>query len=851
MQPAPRPVARRARRNPNPSWSSAAEQAAEDLHGIGRGGVGRVHHAQERGVAVNQARAGHVLGEHSRVLETVGVGGAFVAQRVEFGRGHDGRGDPVHVGVGQVGLGVGQAAGRLGRVAQGRQVLPVEPGHVVPGQEVADRIGRVGGAAHGRVGRRVEQQLGGQRDLPVAGSQGQAGRQRRPGRVARHADRLPRPLPAAPAEHVLGVVQPGRERVLGGQPVADRHHPGAGHVGHPAGQRVVGLHVADGPAAAVQVDDRAAARLARLEDPHRHPAGRVPVRPRRHRLGHELRAAAAQRQRAVVLPGLRRVVADERQQSFGLERVEDRAELRIKRHRSGLPAGCHREGIRHTGRMTSTVAPKVPDGAAPGDPRDPRGLRTGAPLFDAWLRAGAASGGDAGRMSIPGHKWRTDLTGAVVAGDIPLYAGLDSVKQANGLLADAEHRAAGLWGADWCRFSVAGSTHGNQALALAVGQPGDEVIVSRTLHRSLLLGLVLAGLHPVWVRPDVDPASGLPRAVPVAAVRAALAAHPAARAVFLGDPSYVGTTGDLAGHAAAAHQAGVPLIVDAAWAAHLGFHPGFPPHALAAGADAMVTSAHKALPAWTQGALVLARTDRLDPARLERAFDATHTTSPSGTILASIDAARELLARDGEALSGRLLAAVASARARLAEVPGVAVLDGPEGETGKLVVLLAGAGAHGHAVEAGLIAAGMPGEMADRDTIVPIVTLADEPEHVAQFAETLAASIGRHRSAPRPPAPGLAWGLEPQVMLPPRDAFFAAHETVPAEAAPGRVSAELVAPYPPGVPVLAPGELVTAEIVAALRAVLADGGRVAYAADPTLATVQVVAGALTPGRVSR
>jgi lysine decarboxylase len=490
--------------------------------------------------------------------------------------------------------------------------------------------------------------------------------------------------------------------------------------------------------------------------------------------------------------------------------------------------------------MTSTVAPKVPDGAGSGDPRDPRGLRTGAPLLDAWLRASAAVDDDVARMSIPGHKWRTGLTGAVVAGDIPLYAGLDTVKQANGLLAEAERRAAALWGADWCRFSVAGSTHGNQALALAVGQPGDEVIVSRTLHRSLLLGLVLAGLRPVWVRPDVDPASGLPRAVPVAAVAAALAAHPKARAVFLGDPSYVGTTGDLAGHAAAAHQAGVPLIVDAAWAAHLGFHPGFPPHALAAGADAMVTSAHKALPAWTQGALVLARTDRLDPARLERAFDATHTTSPAGTILASIDAARELLARDGEALSGRLLAAVAAARARLAEVPGVAVLDGPEVEPGKLVVLLAGAGAHGHAVEADLIAAGMPVEMADRDTIVPIVTLADEPEHVAQFTETLAASIGRHRSAPRPPAPGLAWGLEPQVMLPPRDAFFAAHETVPAEAAPGRVSAELVAPYPPGVPVLAPGELVTAEIVAALKAVLADGGRVAYAADPTLNTLQVV-----------
>ena len=491
--------------------------------------------------------------------------------------------------------------------------------------------------------------------------------------------------------------------------------------------------------------------------------------------------------------------------------------------------------------MTSTVRPDVHDGI---DPRDPQGLRTGAPLLDAWLTATGperpGTGPDAAPMAIPGHKLRTDLTGVVVAGDIPLYGGLDTIKHADTLLGQAEQAAASLWGADWCRFSVAGSTHGNQALALAVAQPGDEVIVSRTLHRSLLLGLVLAGLRPVWVRPEVDPGTGLPGAVPVTAVRSALAAHPGVRAVFLGDPSYVGTISDLAGHAAVAHQAGVPLIVDAAWAAHLGFHPGFPPHALVAGADALVTSAHKALPAWTQGALVLARTGRLDPARLERAFDATHTTSPAGTILASIDAARELLARDGMRLCDRLLTSVAGARARLAAVPGLAVLDGPGVEPGKLVVLLAGTGAHGHAVEADLIAAGMPVEMADRDTIVPIVTLADEPRHVTRFTDTLIAAVQRHRSHPRRPAAGLAWALEPGVALAPRAAFFAPHETVPAEAATGRVSAELVAPYPPGVPVLAPGERVTAGIVAALRAVLADGGRVAYAADPKLETLQVV-----------
>src|SRR5215467_5831342 len=485
----------------------------------------------------------------------------------------------------------------------------------------------------------------------------------------------------------------------------------------------------------------------------------------------------------------------------------------------------------------------------PTDDRDPLGLRGDAPMLAAWLDfTRQAAAGELTPMSVPGHKQRQDLVGSVVAGDAPFYGGLDTIKHGDNLRVEGEARAAALWGADWCRFSVAGSTHGNQALALAVGKPGQEVIVNRTLHKSLLLGLVLAGLQPVWVRPDIDPGTGLPAGVGVPTVQEALAAHQDACAVFLGDPTYVGTISDLAGHAATAHAAGVPLIVDAAWAAHLGFHSDLPPHAIAAGADAMVTSAHKALPAYTQGALVLATTQRLDAARLDRAFEATHTTSPTGSIMASIDAARALLARDGEDLCGRLLRSVAAARQRLRQVPGLGVLDGPGVEPTKLVVLLAGTGAHGIAVEADLIAAGMPVEMADRDTVVPIVAMADDEDQVAAFSETLVAAVERHRGTPRHPAPAAAWTVVPESILAPRDAFFAPAETVPADAAVGRVSAELIAPYPPGVPVFAPGELITAEALDALREVRADGGRIAYAADPTLATLQVIA---RPDRCSR
>lgn len=476
-------------------------------------------------------------------------------------------------------------------------------------------------------------------------------------------------------------------------------------------------------------------------------------------------------------------------------------------------------------------------------PTDPLGLRRDAPLLDAWLswheREERRTG--AGPFTIPGHHHRGDLVGAVVAADLPLYGALASIKEATALCSEAEQRAAALWGADWCRFSVAGSTHANQAIALAAARPGQQVIIGRTLHRSLLLGMVLAGLEPVWVNAEVDPARGVPIGMTPAALTEAFGRAPEAAAVFVGEPSYVGTLADIEALAAIAHARGVPLIVDAAWAAYFGFHPLLPAHALARGADALVTSAHKTLPSWTQGALVLARTDLLDPARLEAGFDAGHTTSPSGTILASMDAARALLAAHGERLLGPVIAAVARLRARLAQVPGLTVLDGPDVDPLKVCVVTSGTGADGNAIEADLIRRGMPIEMADRDTVIPIVTLADSPEDVAELAETLVELVERHRGEPRVVVGAAAWSVRPVFGCSPRDAFFAPRAQVPLRAAVGRISAELVAPYPPGVPVLAPGDVVTDDALAALETARASGVRIAYAADPTLATVAVVA----------
>lgn len=471
-------------------------------------------------------------------------------------------------------------------------------------------------------------------------------------------------------------------------------------------------------------------------------------------------------------------------------------------------------------------------------PTDPRGLRSSAPLLDAWLRFQEDRPTP---FTIPGHKQRHDLVGDVVAGDVPLYAGLDTMKLSHGVLVDAEARAARLWGADACRFSVGGSTHANQALALALAaNENGSVVVSRTLHRSMLLGLVLAGLTPVWVRPEVDAATGLPLGVAPATVAEALRLNPEAVAVLLGDPSYVGTVGDIGALAEAAHTHDVPLVVDAAWSAHFGFHPDLPRHPIDLGADAMVISVHKSLPAWSQAAMVLTRGDRVDPARLDAGVEATHTTSPAGAILASIDAARALLERDGESLLGEALCAVRVARERLVAVDGLVVLDGPGVDPLKLTLVLPGTGADGIAVENDLLALGLPVEAAERDTIVAQVSLADTADSLTRLVDAFVASVERHRGTPRPVVTGAAYQVTPVTVIPPRAAFFAPSDAVALHDAVGRVSVELVAPYPPGIPVLAPGEEITGEVLETLDKARSDGVRIAYAADPTLRTLRVV-----------
>ena len=472
-------------------------------------------------------------------------------------------------------------------------------------------------------------------------------------------------------------------------------------------------------------------------------------------------------------------------------------------------------------------------------------LRDTAPLLDAYL-----SYFESERLpfTIPGHKQRASRLdaglGAVVDSDTPLYGGLDEIKLTHGTLIKAEKLAATFWGGDFARFSTGGSTHVNQAVILALGKPGDKVALSRTAHRSVLSALVLAGLEPLWLSPDIDSATGVPTGISVAEFEKVLGEKPIA--LLLTEPGYLGTLSDIPALIAKAHEHSIPVVIDAAWGGHFGFHPELPRHVIQLGADALITSTHKALPGYSASALLIARGQYLNLDRLEQSFETTHTTSPAGAPLASIDGCRALLQTRGEELLGQLISNVKDFKAFVQkEFTQEIFLNTSNFAPGRFdpvkVVLRANQlGASGVDIEKAIGASGVRVEMADRDTVVFLATLADTAQDFTRLASILIPVLKELASTVRESATALSWSVIPQKGISMRDAYFAKTEMVSATEALGRISADLIAPYPPGVAVVAPGEILTAQIIDGLSASKSAGVRIAYATDSSLERYRVV-----------
>lgn len=486
--------------------------------------------------------------------------------------------------------------------------------------------------------------------------------------------------------------------------------------------------------------------------------------------------------------------------------------------------------------------------------------QTRAPYFEA-LRAEKAFAPLSYHM--PGHKFRADLLPDLVEYLGPEWARadlnecsptVDYLHSPGPALTEAMALAAELVGAEATYFLVNGATVGNQAMLLAAAREGQKVIVSRASHRSVYAGLILSGAQPIYVPASVHPRTGLPLAVTTHAAAEALSAHPDAVALHVTGINYYGYLPDVPGLVALAHERGLPLLVDEAHGAHLGFHSLLPRSAVQHGADVVVQSPHKTLGAFTQAAWLHVSGDRVARTALTQALALLQSSSPSVLLTGSLDVVRRQMALDGQRLLGRVIALAARARESIRSIPGLdcygpELIDAKHGivahDPSKLVIDTRGSGLTGTLLQTRLRAQSrLDVEFADPAHVVCSITIADDDESIDALLAALARAVfepGEPSTAPSldaidlPPIPSMA--------LTPRQAFGAPTVAVPLAEAQGRICGEQVMPYPPGIPLLFPGELIAAEHIAFLRAQLAHGVRLVGPEDPLLRTLRVITGA--------
>jgi lysine decarboxylase len=481
-----------------------------------------------------------------------------------------------------------------------------------------------------------------------------------------------------------------------------------------------------------------------------------------------------------------------------------------------------------------------------------------APYLDAVVAYGLRG---PSRFHVPGHKGGSGADPALRYGIGERALALDIPQDIHGVDAGpsptpyerAETLAAEAHGAARTFFLTNGATQGNHALTLALAPRGAHVVVQRNSHASIVDGLVLSGGTPSFVAPEYDEDLGMALAVHPDALRAALAAAPDATAAFVVSPTYYGITADVTALAEVAHEAGVPLVVDQSWGPHFGFHPGVPESALRLGADAVLTSTHKIAGSLTQSAMLhIADTGRVSVPDVARTLRLLRSTSPSSLLMGSLDAARRQIAVHGEALLHETIASVATLHAKIRRTQGLEVLDGDVRDMPsvggwdplRVVVDVRGIGRTGYDVADALRQRyDVNVELATHAVVVLLVGMGEDPvalERIGGDLDEIAARLrrpageGETLQAPRVP--------DAEPVVPPRDAFLGRGETVDADQAAreGRIAAESIAGYPPGIPALLPGERVTEPIVAYLRALVDAGARLHGAADPELRTIRVL-----------
>ncbi|MTJ08346.1 aminotransferase class I/II-fold pyridoxal phosphate-dependent enzyme [Anabaena sp. UHCC 0204] len=459
----------------------------------------------------------------------------------------------------------------------------------------------------------------------------------------------------------------------------------------------------------------------------------------------------------------------------------------------------------------------------------------------------------------PGHKRGvgispvlTDLLGKdVFRADLTELVELDNLFTPQNVILAAQELAAEAFGSEKTWFLVNGSTCGIEAAILATCRMGDKIILPRNVHSSVISGLILSGAIPIFIQPEYDEDLDIAHSITPEAVKAALEKHPDVKAVLIVYPTYYGVCGDLQRIAQLTHQYNIPLIVDEAHGAHFAFHPELPTSALTAGADLTVQSIHKTLGAMTQASMLHIQGKRIDIDRVNKALQLVQSTSPSFILLASLDAARQQMAIYGEKLMSQTLQLAEAAITEINQIPGLSIpLTNKEKSPGfidldktRLTVNVHKLGFTGFEAEEILDKKfNVTPEFSSLQNLTFIISLGNTQTDIQQLIQALnnlthITPLTTQYLVCNYKNDDIFTSI---ISISPREAFFANSEILPLEKTQERICAEIICPYPPGIPVLMPGELITKSALEYLQQVKMTGGFITGCGDETLQTLKVV-----------
>lgn len=458
-------------------------------------------------------------------------------------------------------------------------------------------------------------------------------------------------------------------------------------------------------------------------------------------------------------------------------------------------------------------------------------------------------------FDVPGHKHGVGLSELagyvgkkVLEIDVNSMECLDNICNPIGVIKEAEELAARAYGAEKAFFLVNGTTSGVQAMIMAACRPGEKIILPRNAHKSAIAGMILSGAVPIYIQPEINEELGIAMGMTVESVLRTMEEHPDAKAVFVIHPTYYGAVSDLAAIVEAAHGYGMAVLADEAHGAHFNFHPDLPVSAMELGADASASSTHKTGGSLTQSSLLLMRSGILDPSYMKTTLNLTQTTSASYLLMTSIDIARKQLATRGKDILGRLLEIVRDAKAQLNEIDGLyafgSELVGSPGvfdfDDTKLGVNVRELGLSGYDAEKLLRKEyNIQVELADMYNILAITAVGDTEESIGALVAAIKGLAKHHRNGDvREITRGML--TNPEIVVSPRDAYYSSKKPVKLEESIGCVSGESIMAYPPGIPLVTPGEMITREIVEYAKLLKAEKCMLQGTQDPYVDTILVL-----------